>query len=167
MAFADLGRARIERRLLADEAARKRIAKALNLVELKALEARLSIAPWLDGAEVDGRWSATVVQICGVTLEPFETELSGDISVRAVPEGSPALSEEAEHELDLEPDGLDPPEAIQDGALPLGAYVVEALSLSIDPFPRKPGVRFEAETSPPDSSPFSVLVRLKDRERDA
>ena len=166
MAFADLGRAQVRRRLVADAAARARIAKALDLPAVESLQADLVIAPWLDGAEVSGHWRAVVAQTCGVTLERFESELEGDLAVRAVPPGSPALAEESEHALDLDPEALDPPEAIVDDALPLGAYVVEALSLAVDPFPRKPGVQFEAETSPPDSSPFSVLIRLKDRARD-
>jgi hypothetical protein len=166
LALNELGRGPLERRLLADEPARARIAQALDLVELTALDAALRISPWLDGAEVSGRWSAQIVQICGVTLEPFETVLTGELAIRAVPQGSSALTDGPEHELDLDPEADDPPEAILNGLLPLGAYVVEDLSLAIDPFPRKPGAEFQAQTAGVEPSPFAVLVRLKDRASD-
>lgn len=158
----DLGRGPIERRLVAEGPALQRIAKVLDLVELKSLEARLRITPWLDGAQIEGPWTAVIVQTCGITLEPFETALGGALSVRAVPSGSPALSAEPDHELELDPEADDPPDEITDDVLPLGAYVVEDLSLAIDPFPRKPGVAFEAPTGPSEPSPFAVLARLKD-----
>jgi hypothetical protein len=166
LALSELGRGPLERRLVADEPARARIARALDLVELKALDATLRISPWLDGAEVSGRWSARIVQTCGVTLEPFESALTGELTIRAVPEGSQVLTATPEHELDLDPEADDPPEAIVNGLLPLGAYLVEDLSLAVDPFPRKPGAEFEAPTAGSEPSPFAVLVRLKDREPD-
>ena len=43
----------------------------------------------------------------------------------------------------------------------LAAYVVEDLALAIDPFPRKPGVEFEAPDAPGEPSPFAVLAKLK------
>jgi hypothetical protein len=161
LALNELGRGATERRIAAEGPALGRIARALDLVELKSLEATLRVSPWLDGAQVEGRWSAVIVQICGVTLEPFETALSGDLAVRAVPSGSPALPSEPDHELELDPDADDPPDEIIDGVLPLGAYVVEDLSLAIDPFPRKPGAEFKAPEGPSEPSPFAVLARLK------
>jgi hypothetical protein len=162
MALHEVGRGSSERRLIAEGPTRARIAKALDLVELKSLEANLRIAPWLDGAQIEGRWAAAVVQICGITLEPFETVLGGELAVRAVPGGSSALSSEPEHELELDPEADDPPDEITDGVLPLGAYVVEDLSLAIDPFPRKPGAAFEAPEAPEEPSPFAALARLRD-----
>ena len=162
MALHELGRGASERRLIAEGPACSRIAKALDLVELKSLEANLRISPWLDGAQIEGRWSAVIVQTCGVSLEPFETALGGELTVRAVPSGSPALSSEPEHELELDPEADDPPDEAVEGLLPLGAYVVEDLSLALDPFPRKPGVEFQAPDPLPEPSPFAVLARLKD-----
>lgn len=162
LALHELSRGATQRRIIAEGPARERIAAALDLVELKSLEADLRISPWLDGAEVQGRWAAVVVQICGITLEPFESMLAGEVSVRAVPSGSSALTIEPEHELELDPDADDPPDEIADGVAPLGAYVVEDLSLAIDPFPRKPGSEFKAPDGPSEPSPFAVLARLRD-----
>ena len=167
--LSEVQRGTVKRSLVADEAARARIAKALGLESLGRLEAQLQVRTWLDGVEIDGRWSATVGQVCGVTLEPFESELDGEIHIRALPRGSAALvdPDEAGGELDLDPDADDPPDVLEGGDIELGAYVVEDLSLAIDPFPRKPGVEFEAPEQPGELSPFAVLAKLKGGAPDA
>lgn len=162
-------RGALKRSLVADEEARARIAKALGLESLGRLEAEMQVRPWLDGVEISGRWSARVGQVCGVTLEPFDSELDGEIHVRALPEGSAALGapDEAGGELDLDPEADDPPDLLEDDRIDLGAYVVEDLSLAIDPFPRKPGVEFTAPEQAGELSPFAVLAKLKGGAPDA
>lgn len=150
----------LRRRLVADEAARAAIAKALDLVALHRLEADLTVKPWFDGVEIHGRWSAEVEQICGVSLDPFTTPLKGSFAIRAVPAASRHAPSEAD-EIDLDPDAEDPPDLLEGDVVDLGAYVVEHLALEIDPFPRKPGVAFEAPPAPAEASPFAVLRNLK------
>jgi uncharacterized metal-binding protein YceD (DUF177 family) len=62
----------------------------------------------------------------------------------------------------------DPPDPIIAGRIDLGALVTEFLALSLDPYPRKPGVEFEdAPTAPDDrleESPFAKLAALKDKQ---
>ena len=159
----------VKRALVADAAARSRIARALGLEALERLEAEMRVAPWLDGVEVSGRWSARVGQVCGVTLEPFESDLEGEIHLKALPEGSAALGgpDEAGGELDLDPEADDPPDVLEGDRIDLGAYVVEDLALAVDPFPRKPGVAFEAPEQPGEPSPFAVLAKLKGGAPDA
>jgi uncharacterized metal-binding protein YceD (DUF177 family) len=60
----------------------------------------------------------------------------------------------------------DPPDEIEGGVVDLGAYVVEHLALALDPFPRKPGVEFEAPAQESEPSPFAALARLKPEARD-
>jgi uncharacterized metal-binding protein YceD (DUF177 family) len=60
-------------------------------------------------------------------------------------------------------DADDPPDVLEGDALDLGAYVVEHLTLEIDPFPRKPGAAFVPPEPEPEASPFAVLKGLKDR----
>ena len=165
----EVQRATVKRTLEADEPARARIARALGLESLVRLQAQMRVAPWLDGVEVTGRWSARVGQVCGVTLEPFESDLQGEIQLKALPEGSPALgsADEGGGELDLDPEADDPPDVLQGDKIDLGAYVVEDLSLAIDPFPRKPGVEFQAPDQSGEISPFAVLAKLKGRAPDA
>lgn len=148
------------RRLVADESACAVIAKALDLVAVDRLDADLAIRGWFDGVTIDGRWSAAIVQTCGVSLEPFTTELEGAFTVRAVPRGSVhAPGPDAEIVVDLDTD--DPPDVLDTDLIDLGGYVVEHLALEVDPFPRKPDVVFEAPDAPVERSPFAVLRGLK------
>jgi uncharacterized metal-binding protein YceD (DUF177 family) len=158
---AEATRGIVRRKLSADEAARQRIAKAVGLDALNSLDADITVSPWLDGVQIEGKWTANVVQTCGVTLDPFDTTLSGHISVRALPQGSAALGGTDEHEIELDPDADDPPDVLEGDQIELGAYVVEDLSLAIDPFPRKPGATFEAPQQTGEISPFAVLAKLK------
>ena len=143
---------------------RAQIARHLGLVSLGRLKARLTVRPWLDGAEIGGRFEATVEQVCGVTLEPFDQDLQGEVEVRVVPPGSQAAPEPSEGEMTLDPDAPDPPDVLEDDAFDLAGYLVEHLALEIDPFPRKPGVAFEPPQEDGDDSPFAVLKQLKDRD---
>lgn len=151
----------LHRRLVADAAVRKAIAKAFGLVSLDRLEADVDLSGWFDGVRIDGRWSADIVQTCGVTLEDFPTTLSGEFTVHAVPQGSRhAAPPEPEIEIDL--DAEEPPDVLEDDSVDIGGYVAEHLSLEIDPFPRKPGAVFEAPAPEPEASPFAALLKLKD-----
>lgn len=146
---------------------RDRIARALGLESLSSLAASLQVSAWLDGVQVDGRWTARLGQICGVTLEVFESDLHGAFQVRALPRGSRALGEREQPEVDLDPEADDPPDVLDADQIDVGAYVVEDLSLAIDPFPRKPGVTFETPETGGELSPFAVLAKLKGHEPDA
>ena len=157
----ELGRGPIKLRLEPDAEARAGIAKALGLVSLPSLAADLTVKPWLDGAEIAGRFKAIVEQACSVTLDPFEQPLQGEISVRVVPPGSPNAAAEVAHELELNLDAPDPPDVLEGDAIDLAAYVVEHLALEIDPFPRKPGAAFEFAPPAEEASPFAVLKNLK------
>jgi len=160
--LAELAHGEVTRRLAADSAARRRIAGELGLDGLERLEAEVSAAPWLDGARVRGRLQARILQTCGVTLEPLESEIDHDFELKLLPDGSPNAPAEPEDAV-LDPDAEDPPDLIEGDQIDLGALVVEQLALEIDPFPRKPGAVFDAgpEENPP--SPFAVLKDFKPR----
>lgn len=164
--LAEIAAGPVRVRLAPDAAARESVAASLGLEALPSFEAQILVRPWLDGVELDGRFTAVVAQICGVTLDPFETRLDGEIVLRAVPAGSPAAPQpEAEEALD--PDAPDPPDVLDADEIDLSGYAVEHLALAIDPFPRKPGAVFEAPAQPPESSPFAALARLKKGEGEA
>jgi uncharacterized metal-binding protein YceD (DUF177 family) len=152
----DLGRG-LERRLVADEAARTRIARVLGLEGLKVLEAEVEVRPGFEGGVVSGRIHAEVVYLCGVSLDPFESAIDADFEARfstRAPEPTPAGEE-----LGLA--HLDTPDFVAEGVIDLGAYVVEHLALEIDPFPRKPGAVFEPPDVEAEPSPFAELAKLK------
>jgi len=144
-----------------DDAQRAQIAREIGLISLPALQARVEVRPWLDGAELRGRIHARVEQVCGVTLDPFEQPLEAEFEVRAAPAGSPHAPVEGD-EIVLDLEGPDPPDVLEDDAVDVAAYVIEHLALELDPFPRKPGARFDYEIEQPDDSPFGVLKRLSD-----
>jgi hypothetical protein len=152
---------RLQRRLIADAPERAAIAELLDVEAIDSLEADLEVAPWFDGVQIEGRWRADIVQICGVSLDPFPTALSGEFMVRAVPQGSALAPQDSLAEIVIEPDADDPPDVLESDVIDLAAYVVEHLALEIDPFPRKPGVVFELPEQPPESSPFDALRALK------
>lgn len=148
-------------RLEADEATRLRIAKSLKLEALSELTADLNFQPWLDGAELTGRLHAVVTQICGVTLDPFDTRIDETMLVRFVPTGSPHAPPPPEDEVEMDLEADDPPDVVSGDAIDLAHYVVEHLALAIDPFPRKPGEVFQPPPDESPASPFAVLAALK------
>ena len=156
----ELARGPIRLRLEPDAAERAAIAKRLGLQGLPALSADVTAKPWLDGVEVTGRFQAVVEQICGVSLDPFEQPVEGEIEIRAVPAGSPHAGAAESHELELDPDAPDPPDELAADSIDLAAYVVEHLALEIDPFPRKPGAEFDYEAPETETSPFAALKKL-------
>ena len=159
--LADLARGPVRLTLQPDAAARAQIAKTLELESLPALSAEVVVSPWLDGASIDGRFAATVEQICGVTLDTFEQAAAGEISLRVVPAGSPNAPEEEGGEVALDLEAPDPPDVLEAEEIDVSGYVVEHLALEIDPFPRKPGAAFAFEPGAANDSPFAVLKGLK------
>ncbi|MET1414983.1 DUF177 domain-containing protein [Roseibium sp. HPY-6] len=150
------------------------IAKAYDLVAMNSLDARFTLKPYRkEGVRVVGTIRTAIVQTCVVSLEPFESSLELEVDRTFEPTSSrPArirdLNEDGEIEIDLE--SLDPPDVIMDGVLDLGALICEELALSLDPFPRKAGVEFDANEQeiPEDEeeigkkpSPFAALEGLK------
>ena len=158
----ELARGPVPLDLEPDAAQRAEIARRLKLESLPSFKARVIVKPWLDGAEITGRLDAVVEQICGVSLEAFEAEVSGDIDLRVAPAGSPHASSSDGSELELDPDAPDAPDILDGDTIDVTAYVVEHLALEIDPFPRKPGAVFEYEAPKEETSPFAALKALTD-----
>ncbi|HRD45593.1 MAG TPA: YceD family protein [Caulobacter sp.] len=160
--FADLARGPVRRSLEADASTRKAVARHLDVEAVKTLTAEVTVRPWLDGAELEGRFRADVTQLCSLSAELFDEAVAGEFVIRVLPAGSPNAPQEDEgEEIDLDPDADDPPDVVEGETIDLGGYVVEHLSLELDPFPRKPGATFEQPESTEPASPFAVLRSLK------
>jgi hypothetical protein len=160
--LSEVARGPVSATLAPDDAIRAQIAKELGLESLPALKGELTVRPWLDGAEITGRFKARVEQVCGVSAEPFEQEVEGAIGLRVVPAGSPHAPADSEHgDVALDLDAPDPPDVLEGEEIDLAAYLIEHLALEIDPFPRKPGATFDYTPDAPEESPFAVLKRLK------
>lgn len=160
----EIGRDGLVLDLAPDEAERQTIARQLALKSLSAFTARVTLKPWLDGIEMKGRFRGVVEQICGVSLDPFEAPVQGEIEVRVVPAGSPLAAPVDGGEVDLDLDAPDPPDVLETDTLDVAAYVVEHLALEIDPFPRKPGAAFDFVPPAEDESPFAILKKLQNQD---
>jgi hypothetical protein len=144
----------------ADAAARAAVAAAVGVNEVPQLMAAFDVARHgRDGLHVMGTVSARVRQTCVVTLDPVENEIAEGIDVVFVP---PSALGPLAHEVNLGPEAVEPPEALVDGVVDLGAVATEFLMLGIDPYPRKPGAVFEPpETGDAASRPFAALAALR------
>jgi hypothetical protein len=148
--------------LIADARTRAAIAELAGLAALPRLEASFDVTLHAgDGLRVTGRVSATVGQICVVTLEPIENEIDEPIDLAFMPvAASPSASGGVE---DVEITAEDAPEPLLDGTIDLGALATEFLFLGIDTYPRKAGAVFETPAAAGDAPahPFAALSALK------
>jgi hypothetical protein len=159
--LSDLPPGGAEFELVPDEAVREMLAQRAGVLAVPRLVARLHVRPeGKSGAAVDGTLEATVRQTCVVSLEPFENQIEEPISLRFAP--AERLDTDAPQVIEV--GGEDPPEPLFDGKLDLAEVVAEFLTLSVDPYPRRPGVEFvppgEGDAGK-ELSAFSALEKLK------
>lgn len=123
---------------------------------------------------VEGALTADIRQLCVVTLEPFESAVNEAFHASFTTEQS-ASDDGQDVIVDAAAD--DEPEPISGGRIELGELAVQMLSLSLDPYPRRPDLPpveqvFGAPTSPDDDGdptggtsdkPFAALERWKRR----
>jgi len=146
----------------ASDLERAALIRRFGVLALPVLTASVTLRPegsgrWL----VEGRLRATVVQACGITLEPVEQRIDEGFVLR--------FSTEAE-EIDRDTGelilGSEAAEPLDGDSLDLGEIVADQLGLAIDPFPRKPGAQLTdilpSQSVRSDSdSPFAPLAALK------
>lgn len=144
------------------------IAAMLGLASLEELEARYLLSRNGDRVKLEGRIAARLHQTCVVTLDPFPVRLEVPLKLDFAPEEeAPTESRRGEQddaEIDIEVllNEDDPPEPIINGVIDLGSVTLEFLALALDPYPRKPGVSFEAPAGDAgQESPFAALAKLK------
>jgi uncharacterized metal-binding protein YceD (DUF177 family) len=134
------------------------LAADFNLAEVKSVEGRFRVTGKAERVHVAGHITAEIVQICVVTLEPFESRLDEDV-VADFEEPSPAKrAADARADVDL---STEAPDEIVDGRIDVGALAAEFLALGLDPYPRKPGVDFSYEGEDRGDNPFARLAELK------
>lgn len=154
--------------LTADEAQRAALAKLADALSVEAMRAEFLVRPWgQDGYSVEGRVVADLTQACVVTLEPVVAHLDEPVSLKLVPPEAMARYEEKPDEeggIDLDP-AAEIPDPIENGVIDLGRIAVEHFLVGVDPYPRRPGVVFDAEAAGvgegrAELSPFAALARL-------
>ena len=143
--------------LCADENECRLLAARFGIVRLNYLKAEVDVRlSDRDEYTVEGTFSASVCQVCGVTLEEFDNVLSGDFCELFTT--APETKKDAELLSDEEI-----PTPIKNGVIDIGEVVAETLALNIPVFPRKPDAVFTYESNgkTEDDNPFSVLKKLK------
>jgi hypothetical protein len=163
------------------------VAAEIELPAIAALSAAYRVERRADGRfEVRGELKARVTQVCVVSLEPFDSEISRHVEI-AFAHVRPVLPDRQVRQrnnraalrrgIDLLPPPApvvpigegeaDPPDPIVDRRIDLGAVTVEFLTLALDFYPKKPGVHFSdvviGEKDEPKLSAFAALERFKDR----
>lgn len=149
-----------------DAAERARIAAWLGALEVPRLDATIRLSHFGDDVyRYEADFTAEVLQACVVTLEPVPSLHTGRAErryrmVAKNPRRSPRSP--VTEPVDTGDDD-DTPEVISGSVLDLAAPVLEELSLSLDPYPRAPGVTFEPpkDVDKAADSPFAVLAKLK------
>jgi uncharacterized metal-binding protein YceD (DUF177 family) len=152
--------------ITADEAQRAAIAKWAGILSLESFEATVEIKK-RDASRFDLAFhlTADLAQACVVSLEPvpgridhrFNRELHfiGPTRHKQIADDSvPELV------LDIEEEG---PEVIESLHYDLAGPILEEFVLSLEPYPRRPGVEFAPQSDQQDrpESPFAVLKTLK------
>jgi uncharacterized metal-binding protein YceD (DUF177 family) len=159
VALADVPETGRQFELAADDRVRAAVAQAAAIAALPRLEASFDVARHgADGLHVLGRVSATVTQHCVVTLEPIQSEIEEAVDLVFVPPPVTSAARESTGDADAE----EPPDALRNGAVDLGAIATEFLLLGIDPYPRKEGAVFQRpDAGDPVAGPFAALASLK------
>jgi uncharacterized metal-binding protein YceD (DUF177 family) len=160
-----LGQAGDEVTLKANEAERAELAelaKESSVLEVREFSARVRLKK-ISPTRFDLHYhlQAEIIQACVVTLEPLTAGIEKDF-LREL-HYAPNLRRVAEKEIVIAPGDDDLPEEIESLHFDLAGPLVEEFLLAIDPYPRAPGVAFEAPEglNAKPESPFGVLKGLK------
>jgi uncharacterized metal-binding protein YceD (DUF177 family) len=162
IAAGKIGEQGLRQTITANEQERAKIAAFLGLQELRAFTAELDLARWrAKGVRVTGTFKADVVQTCVVTLEPLDAHVEASFERRFQPPEKAQAEIDETKEIMVDPLAEDPPEPMGHD-VDVGEILVEELSLSLDPYPRKPGVEYKGDS--PEAkrdNPFAALAKLK------
>ena len=164
----DLEEGTTQLQLVANDMERAALAKRFGLLELGHLSADVTLIREPDPAQpirMSAQIWGTVVQECVVSLVPISSVIDERIDCAFAPNDVPKSDK---LEIDIEPDGEDPPEPIIDGHFDVGGLIAEYFGLYIEAFPRAEGAEFVASTISSDKdeaegNPFSILKKLHER----
>lgn len=100
---------------------------------------------------VRGEFSADIRQECVVTLEPIQSTIGDEFEAWFSDQDQIASFKKAQHEAKAKKEFVEvpmleeseDPEPLEDGKIDLGELFVQYLSLSINPYPHKPGVSLD------------------------
>jgi hypothetical protein len=144
-----------------------KLARWVDVISVSRFEGRVSLTR-LSSTRFNyaAELKADIVQACTVTLEPVSARLSLDFTreLHLVPHVKKTI--DFSGELSPAAAGADEvPEEIDSTRYDLFGPLLEEFSLAIDPYPRAPGVAFDApkDAGDPPENPFAVLGKLKEK----
>jgi hypothetical protein len=159
-----LGEEEVLYEIEANAAERQALARRFGLLELPSLSAEVRVRRAGTGVRVRLALEADVVQACVVTLEPVAAHVADCASLLFAPEAAPSHA----FEIDLSTFEGEIPEPLEGDTIDIGELTAQYLALALDPYPRAPGVRFEAYVTGPKGEaaarprgPFAALERLR------
>lgn len=157
------------------ESERAALAKRFGFLGLPAFSARMTVDRKPGGqVVVEGRLKGRIVQACILSLDPVTQELDDAFRLVFAETVSEDLDPESGEAL-LNAQG-DAPEPLTGNMLDVGEIAAEQLSLTADPYPRRPGIKLEdvlpkakggARRAAPEQRrhPFAGLAALRDKSR--
>lgn len=161
--------------IVASDSERAALAKRFGFLGLPAFSARVTVDR-RPGAQVvvEGRLKGRLVQACILSLEPVIQEL--DDAFRLVFAENLADERDPESGEAVLNAQADAPEPLEGNLLDVGEIIAEQLSLTADPYPRRPGMKLDdvlpkprggARKAQPEQRrhPFAGLAALKDKPR--
>ncbi|TAJ28438.1 MAG: DUF177 domain-containing protein [Reyranella sp.] len=161
--------------IVASDSERAALAKRFGFLGLPAFSARVTVDGRPGGrVVVEGRLKGRLVQACILSLEPVTQEL--DDAFRLVFAENLADERDPESGEAVLNAQADAPEPLEGNLLDVGEIVAEQLSLTADPYPRRPGMKLDDVLPKPRGGgrkaqpeqrrhPFAGLAALKDKPR--
>jgi len=148
----------------ATEDERRGLAEWAGVEEVSRLQGRIAVWPQSKTRfAIETEFEADIVQSCVVTLAPVHSRIAR--SFTRILHLAPGAHRFADRGGLVAPDSLDEeaPDEIERTRYDLATPLREELALAIDPYPRAPGVGFDAPDDAEDQpdSPFAVLEKLK------
>ena len=145
----------------------------LDLEDLKDFSFHAYTMKWRNGIRVTGSIRADVVQRCIVTLEPVPDRISETFDRGFLPERDIVADTKPGQEVEIEddPELGDLPDILGE-TLDLGELATEALSLALNPYPRKNEEEpVYIQAAPPgktpiqdqDTKPFASLAAYREK----
>lgn len=156
VALDDIGDGGAHFRIETDQSERAAIAKRLNIPGLASLSGDFNLKRIRGGVEIDLELAAVAERVCVVSLEPMTEKIGEKIRMQLL----------RDYEDDAEDDGTEGDgvfrEPLEGDTVDLGELLVQHLSLSLDPYPRKEGAMSLSGGVDPAAaaSPFAVLKGL-------
>ena len=148
--------------LEASDEIRAALAAPVGVDAIERLTATFDLSRRGEGLHVRGEVRAMVRQTCVVTLEPVTNTVAEAVDIDFSPSRdiAAAAGDEETHLLRA----ADEAEPLVGDAADLGLLATEFLILGVDPYPRKPGVAFDAPKAAAvdaAASPFAALAGWK------